>query len=86
MNKIWVITPFLEQREDLLKRFVEFLTRRQDVKVLGCGRNGITISVPSNYNVPKIRESLPEEDAQKCFVEEAEAPVLMGNLRPKMRV
>ena len=85
MNKVWVITPFLEQREMLLKRFVEFLTRREDVKVLGCGRNGITISVPLDYNVPKIRETLPKEDADSCFVEEAEVPVLMGNLRPKMR-
>jgi hypothetical protein len=85
VNKVWVITPFLGQRETLIKRFVETLARSQDVKVLGCGRNGITVSVPADYTGPKIRETLPKEDADSCFVEVAEAPVLMGNLRPKIR-
>jgi hypothetical protein len=82
MNKVWVITPTLEQRKEALPRLVAFLRDLKDVRVLGHGRNGITISVPLKYNV---RQNLPQHDAHTCIIEEAEVPVLMGNLRPRMR-
>ena len=85
MKKIWVITPSFEQREKLLPMFAQFLAGVKDLQVIGHGNNGITISAPNDFNVPEIRARLPKQYAQDCFVDEAEAPVLMGNLRPKMR-
>ena len=85
MKRIWVITPNFEQRDKLLPLFVQFLAGVRDLQVIGHGNNGITISAPKNFEVPEIRAKLPKKYAQDCFVDEAEAPVLMGNLRPKIR-
>jgi hypothetical protein len=86
MNKIWVITPSFEKRESLLKVFVEFLTRTEDLQVLGSGNNGITISAPGNYSIDEIRHHLPKQHANDYFVEEAETPVLMSHpIRRRMR-
>jgi hypothetical protein len=82
MNQVLVITPFFENREVLLKSLVTFLKARGEVKVLGSGRNGITVSVPTGFDV---RHALPLEARDKCSIEEAEAPVLM-QVRPKIRM
>ena len=86
VNKVWVITPLLDQRETLLKPFVAWLTARPAVQVLGCEK------MASPFPFLRIKVSLksvkipPLEDAEKCFVEEAEVPVIMGDLRPNMRI
>ena len=81
MKTTFVITPVLDKREELLPLFKEALFKNREVTVHGSGTNGITVTVPKDFDLHGV---LPLEHRDQYFIEAAEAPSFYP-LTPKIR-
>jgi hypothetical protein len=78
-GQVFIITPFIEHRKVLMDVLPSVLRSMENVRVLGRGRTGITVSVPDGYDIKEqIKAQLPEEARDYCIIEKAQNFSLAG--------